>query len=75
MKLGRQGVSRATLASLALSLAALALSSCGDDCGAPRLTAEELNEEGWGRYTVGEYSGALSSFEARTDADIGDMAH
>jgi tetratricopeptide (TPR) repeat protein len=50
-------------AAVLLVAVSLLLSSCGDDGGGPGLTAEELNEEGWGSYALGEYSEARGLFQ------------
>lgn len=64
MKATREQGPRRTLAALALMLATFTLASCGsDESGGPVVTAAQLNEEGWSRYIMGEYSVARSSFE------------
>jgi tetratricopeptide (TPR) repeat protein len=50
---------------------ALAVGSCGDDGGGPRLSAAELNESGWEDCALGEYNEALSSFEEALSLEDG----
>jgi tetratricopeptide (TPR) repeat protein len=60
-----------SLTALVVVLAAVALSSCDDNGAAPRLSAQELNEEGWERFSAGSYAEAKSSFDKALDVDAG----